>query len=271
MTMTVDRRSFLKCGLAGLACAGFEGALSHAAPRQDLREEFVGDWVRGWRESIPRKPVDESDPNVFVLPRLEFRTLTMVRTLWDAGRPGDENLLAWLRLATNLKISNKLWSERVVAIHDAAKIYTLPFVFMTGEGDFQMHPDESRTFGEYFKRGGFLYADDCVLEPNGDFFYTAFLREIQKAIPGDKMKPVPPDHEIYHCFYDIPGGKSPYVQGNASLPDMGLFLENRLVCFLTAGDVHCGWWAGPPDTYFRREHEPALRMGTNIVLYALTH
>ena len=32
-------------------------------------------------------------------------------------------------------------------------------------------------------------------------FFRAFLLEIQKALPGHQMKPVPFDHPIYHCFF----------------------------------------------------------------------
>jgi hypothetical protein len=49
---------------------------------------------------------------------------------------------------------------------------------------------------------------------------------------------------------------------------MGLFYEGRLVAFLTAGDVHCAWGdrVTPPGL-----QEPCLKMGVNIIVYALTH
>lgn len=258
--------------LASLILLAAVPALGQDQLPQMQYEGFVdADYVRDWRLSVPKTPVNESDPGVFVFPRLRFKTLSFTLTLWDAGPAGDENLMAYMRLHTDLKISCKNWNERNVGIDEFDKIYKLPFLFMSGEGDFNLTPEESTVYGEFFKRGGFLYADDCVMEPNGNFFYRAFIREIQKVLPGLSMRPVPPTHEIYHCFFDIPGGRSPIVQGDRNSPDMGLFYKERLVAFLTAGDVHCGWWAGPPNTYFRANHEACLKMGTNIVIYALSH
>ncbi len=79
------------------------------------------------------------------------------------------------------------------------------------------------------------------------------------------MRPVPRDHDIYHCIYDFPKGAAPYLQGEHQ-PDMGFFYDKRLVAFLTSGDMHCGWEQGFTDT-------PELfhQMGANIVIHALTH
>ena len=52
------------------------------------------------------------------------------------------------------------------------------------------------------------------------------------------------------------------------LPDMGLFIEDRLVAFLTVGDLHCGWTS---RFFTPKVHEECLKMGLNIIVYALTH
>ncbi len=266
----MNRRNFIK----GLSVLGLTGAFEAQAATRGLPsvEVFQNDRTVAFRRSVPRVAVDESDASVFVFPRLQFRTITSTKQKWDVTPSGDETMLSYMRKHTNLKISNRKWGSRVVNVSDAETIYKLPFIFMTGEGDFRFSPEDARVYGEFFKRGGFIYADDCVVEPDGDFFYKAYVREIQKTMPGLSMKPVPSDHEIYKCFFEMPGGRSPFTQGNINQPDMGLFLNNRMVSFLTAGDVHCGWWAGPNGKpRFSRKHEDCMKMGTNIVIYALTH
>ena len=88
-------------------------------------------------------------------------------------------------------------------------------------------------------------------------------------MPGYQMEPVPFDHEIYHCFYDFDQG-APVCQGQPN-PDLGLFYNDRLVCFLTSGDLHCGWIHDVNSSRTGRVIQEAYKMGVNIVIYALTH
>jgi hypothetical protein len=179
----------------------------------------------------------------------------------------DEILLDYLRRNTNIKTSKKRWNERVIRVDDYEKIYTNPILFMTSDGNFRFSKKEAETLGEFFKRGGFLYADDCWADnPPHDRFYRVFTEEIKKTLPGHEMKVMPYDHPIYHCFFDFKRG-APWTKG-VRHRDMGLFYEGRLVAFLTAGDVHCGWgnrFVAPGM------QEECLKFGVNLMVYALTH
>ena len=253
--VTLTRRALLARSLKSAAALSLAGIMvQNASPA-------LG-------QAMPNSILDTTDE--FVLSRFRYVTLTHVESEWDAGAACDDNVLAFLRNVTNIKIASRPWRDRVVGIDEFDKIRQSPFLFMTGEGDFKMTPEEAATLGEFFKRGGFLYGDDCVFENTtgrGDFFYKALMREIQKAMPGYTMQPVPPDHEIYRCFFEFPTGRAPFCQGTPN-PDMGLFCKNRLVCFLTSGDVHCGWWL---ENFGPQKHEECLKMAVNIILYALTH
>jgi hypothetical protein len=223
----------------------------------------------------------DDDPNAFVFPRLKYRTLTNVADNWDVHPYGDETLLARIKQVTNIKVSRKNWNQRVIDIkelgrayahpEEESRIFSLPFLFMTGEGRFELNRQEVATLREYFKRGGFLFGDDCVSNGTGrpgggaDFFYQSFIKELQKVFPDSEMKPLPYDHEIYHCFYDFKKG-APVTQGQVN-PDMGLFLEDRLVAFVISGDIHCGWCG----FFSNAKKEESLKMGVNIIVYALTH
>jgi hypothetical protein len=262
----VTRRSFLGRGarsLAGLAL----GSLGALAIPSSSKGQVPVDFFKDWRDSLPREPVDEADLNTFVFSRLKFITRTAVFGQWDARPDGDENLIAFLRQVTNIPVSYKSWEQRVVAIDDFTQLYHHPFLFMTGEGDFRFEPAEQRALREYFLRGGFLFADDCVAN-GGDFFYQAFIREIRKIFPDNPMRPVANDHDLYHCFFDFPRG-APHCQGQRR-PGMGLFIKDKIVSFVTSGDLHCAWVG------FWKDAQPAmtqecLKMGVNVIVYALSH
>jgi hypothetical protein len=234
-------------------------------------------WASGQLGSSKGEP-DDSD--VFVFSRLQYRALAATQDLWDCGVDKEEDLLEFVRTRTNVKLSKKTFYERAISVRDLrdvyarpdsyTSVYTRPFLFMTGSGKFEFNDPETETLGEYLKRGGFWYVDDCISTPNHTSdFYRIFLREARRIYPGREMEPVPHDHAIYHCAYDVPDG-APWVQGE-HLPDMGLFVKNRLVVFLTAVDLHCGWrWEWTNRTK-HTDKEICRKMGANIITYALTH
>ena len=178
----------------------------------------------------------------------------------------DEMMLDFARRKANLKLSQRPWRDRTVDLLDRNKLFVHPFLFITGDGACTFTEEERANLLEYFRRGGFLYADDCVLGPTGNLFYQGFIREIDKLMPNNPMRPVPYSHPIYHCFYEFPEG-APFCKGQP-MADMGLFLDDRLVAFLTPGDIHCGWYNRftPPGL-----QTPSLKMGVNIIVYSLTH
>ena len=250
----MNRRSFVKLGLQGLAASSAAAAWGQRPSNMPRYE---------------RNPLDEGDPNTFVFARFKFKGHQRTDDEWDVLPVGDENILRHVAGVTNIKLSKRTWKERVVEIDDFAKLYTTPFLFMTGQVDFHFEPDEAQALAEYFKRGGFIYADDCDADIDRMLFYEAYVREMEKIFPGHNVKPLPYDHDLFHCFYDIPDG-SPWYRGEESLkaryPDAALFYKDRMVTFLTGSDVHCRWALRRRDN-----HQESLEMGTNIIVYALTH
>ena len=255
----------MKADLAILSVAGIAGVLLGACANPVLAQSRIR----------------TDDHDAFVFPRLKYKTLTPVKDNWDAHPRGDQTFLSRLARDTNIKIATANWIERVIDIKELgwayshpgeeARIYSTPFLFMTGEGRFEFGREEVATLREYFKRGGFLFGDDCVANGGrgvgrgGDYFYKSFVKEMRKVFPGREMTALPYEHEIYHCFFDFPNG-APRMQGQIR-PDMGLFFEDRLVAFVIAGDIHCGWTGFFP----RAKKEASLEMGVNIVVYSLTH
>lgn len=223
--------------------------------------------LQNWCKNLPHIPPDENDPNVFYFPRLNYEPLTQRRDVWNARMDGDEHLLHYVRSVTNIKITMKPATQQVVSLDKPEEIFKRPFLFMTGESEFSMSQASKELIMEFFKRGGFLYADDCVLG-GGDYFYRSFVREFQNLGPDFEMKEVPFDHPIYHCFFDFERG-APFAQGRQHR-DMGIFYKDKLAAFLTSGDVHCGY-TGFWYTVNPKLTEDCMKIVANIIVYALTH
>ena len=253
----IDRRGFMRRGLK---------ALGGAALAQTLLGMFGGSRVLA--APAPREPQSpEAEKAVktgtFFFPRLKFDVL-QGRASWDIYPIADVNLRRQLCRLTNVNASE---DPVVVSLDDFEKLKRYPFVFATDELHFKFSQKEEENLSEFLLRGGFIYGDDCVLGSTGIFFFEDFRKMMNKIYPDNPMRRVSDDHEIYHCYFDLP--KLPFLQGQ----DVGAWATfdrktGRILTFLTPTDLHCGW----TGWYFRPELNLAsLKMGINIIIYYLSH
>jgi hypothetical protein len=173
------------------------------------------------------------------------------------------NLLRGLKERTTVPVRSL--KEVVVEAGDE-KLFSIPFLFMTGHGNVKLGEDEVRNLRKYLTSGGFLFAnDDYGMD-------KAFRREIRRVFPDAPLVEVPFSHPIYRSFYDFPSGL-PKIHEHDRLPPQGfgVFHEGRLVVFydyqsdIGNGLEDAGTYDDPPE-----KREAALRMAINIVVYAMT-
>jgi len=201
----------------------------------------------------------------FYFPRLQFQNLQPVNKPWDVWPQGDQKLRDAVKKMSNINI---LTDPVVVNLDKPEELFKYPFVFMTSEGSFSISEKNIKTAREYLLKGGFIYADDCTLNQQGDVFFLSFIAQMAKIFPDNPMRPVPNDHEIYTCFFKLNG--APHCQG-VKHPGMGLFEKEsgRLMAFVTSGDVHCGWVGFGNLSGVEREN--SIKLGINVIVYCLTH
>ena len=203
----------------------------------------------------------------FFFPRLMFHVKDETGDQWNIYPVGDVILRKRLKQLTNVNVSEDAVIVRLADLDSACRY---PFVFATSEGYFDLPKNEEENLKEFLMRGGFVYADDCVLGKTGDRFFRDYRKMIDKLFEKERleMRRVPNDHEIHHCYFDFPDGP-PFLQGVNHGP-WALFEKGtgRIMTYLTPGDLHCGWtcmWC-PKDM-----SDACLRMGINIIIYYLMH
>ncbi len=147
------------------------------------------------------------------------------------------------------------------------KFFSYPFVFLTGHGKISFTDFEVQRLRTYLENGGFLYADD-------DYgMDKAFRREIKKVFPGQDLVELPFSFGLYHCQFDFPRGVPKTHEHDGKPPQgFGLFHNGRLVVYYTYESNPSDGW-DPPDVHGDppAKREEALRFGTNILVWALTH
>ncbi len=181
---------------------------------------------------------------------------------WYANPSSLPNLIEFVREYTDIPA---VYSGKYVEPGDD-DLFNYPYLYMTGHGNIKFTDKEIERLRIYLTSGGFLHADDNYgLDP-------AFRREIKKIFPDKELVELPFDHEIYHCFYDFPGGL-PKIHEHDGNPaqGFGIFHEGRLIVFYTyETDLGDGWENAEVHSDSEEKRRAALEMGTNIIIFAMT-
>ena len=182
---------------------------------------------------------------------------------WYNDPSAEVNLLTFVKQHTHIDCDTQY--QFVDCSSD--KLFTYPFLFMTGHGNIAFSDYEVQRLRTYLTQGGFLYADD-------DYgMDKAFRREIKKVIPDQDLVELPFTYGLYSCLFQFPNGVPKTHEHNGKPPQgFGIFYKGRLVVFYTYESNPSDGWADPDvhgDPEWKRQE--ALRFGTNIVVWALSH
>lgn len=182
---------------------------------------------------------------------------------WYNDPSAEVNLLGFIKQNTGLDVEPRYEFVDI----SSENFFSYPLLFLTGHGNITFSENEVRRLRTYLENGGFLFADD-------DYGMDKTLRrEMKKVFPGQEMAELPFSHPLYHSQFDFPNGP-PKTHEHDGKPaqGFGLFHNGRLVVYYTFETNPSDGWADP-DVHNDPEpkRKEALRFGTNIVMYALTH
>jgi hypothetical protein len=182
---------------------------------------------------------------------------------WYNDPSGEVNLLKFVRQNSSIDVNPRYEYVEIMS----ENFFSYPFVYITGHGNIVFSETEVRRLRTYLENGGFLYADD-------DYgMDKAFRREMKKVFPSQELVELPFNHGLYRCQFDFPNGPPKTHEHDGKRPQgFGLFHNGRLVVYYTYETNPSDAWADPEvhnDPEAKRQE--ALRFGTNIVVWALTH
>ena len=182
---------------------------------------------------------------------------------WYSDPSSLPNLLRFISEHTRIDAAER---EAQVQIADE-ELFSHPYIYMTGHGNVSFSDGEIARLRHYLESGGFLHADDNY------GMDESFRRELKKVFPKKDLVELPPSHELFHCHFDFPDGLPKIHQHDGGRPQaLGLFDEERLMLLYTyESDLGDGWEDAHEHGDEPEKRLAALRMGTNIVVWALTH
>ena len=199
---------------------------------------------------------------------LQAQTFTIARVHYSGG--GDwysdpsslPNLLTYVKENTSVSIDPE--EVRIKLTDDNANQY--PYLYLTGHGNIRFTDSEVIALRSILMNGGFLHADDNY------GMDASFRREIKRVFPNKDLIHLPHDHPVFHIYYSLPKGL-PKVHEHDNKPPqaLALFEDKRMILLYTyESDLGDGWEDASVHQDPWPVREAALKMGVNIVYFALT-
>ena len=180
---------------------------------------------------------------------------------WYSDEQSLAELLDFTRKQTRMDVAPQ---EDVVEL-SSDKLFTYPYLYLTGHGNVRFTDDESRRLRRYLEGGGFLHIDDNYgLDRH-------IRRELKKVFPDQTLVELPFTHPIYQSHFSFANGLPKVHEHDGKDPQgFGLFLDGRLVVFYSfESDLGDGWEPEEVHQVPPEKRLNALRMGVNILSFAM--
>ena len=181
---------------------------------------------------------------------------------WYSNASSLPNLLNYVKSNTPMSVHD---DEVRIKLTDE-NLNQYPYMYLNGHGNIKLSNKEIIALRSSLLNGGFLHADDNY------GMDKSFRREMKKVFPSKKFIPLPDDHPIFKSYFYIPEGL-PKIHEHDNKPAQALALfekERMIVLYTYESDLGDGWEDSNVHKNPWPVREAALKMGVNIIYYALT-
>ncbi|MGN6368400.1 MAG: DUF4159 domain-containing protein [Phycisphaerae bacterium] len=188
---------------------------------------------------------------------------------WDPTPHGLPNLLKFIDENSTLNVQFK---RQVVSLDDV-DVLKQPLLYMTGLREFALTEKEQKRLGDYLKAGGILFGEAAM---GSQQFDASFRRMVSQVLPGAELKELPADHPIFSNVFKLRTVTySPLVQTaepNLKQPMLEAVVKDGVPVVIYSHWSLSNGWEGLPNPYAKAYgEEDALKLGTNVLVYTLTH
>jgi hypothetical protein len=220
--------------------------------------------------SFGRGPVQNDPPSTeVIIARLHFGTNGNIRhSGWSHNYPGsDREINGFLKRKTLIDIDEM--SYLIVEL-GSSEVFDYPFAYVSEPGEMQLTEQEVINLREYILRGGTIIMDDF----DGDWQWDQMESQVRRAFPDRTLLPIAEDHTLYSAHETLENlqAMSQYVPGN-DITYYGLYTDDgRLAIMAGHNNDLANFWDWYSDGSMPlKPSTDAFRLGTNAVIYSMTH
>jgi hypothetical protein len=207
---------------------------------------------------------------------------------WETDFPeGDDNLARRLEQLTRVQVNRTAFSRLLTA----SDLGDFPLLYMSDVGYMVLNEAERLALRRYLLNGGFVWVDDFW----GDAEWQQFAQTMRAVLPGREWQRLERDHPILRTVFDLddipqipavsfaspvsgtaePAGAHKLPAGSLEEAQMRAWVDDdgRIMVLATHNtDVGDGWEREAyGQWYFETFSTKSYMVGTNVVIYAMTH
>ena len=201
---------------------------------------------------------------------------------WNSDETALSELIKFIHEHTNISISKiRRDNELKVKIGDE-EFFKRKYLYMTGHGELRKNglwqgikltKNEIKDLRKHLINGGFLHVDDNYN------FDKSFFNEIKFVFPEKEWVILEKNHDIFNIFYKMENGLPKIHKHDNNEPKaLGMYHNGRLIILYTLESDLC-YGLEKDEEHIRitgtkldyNKKLDALKMGTNIIIYALSH
>ncbi len=181
-----------------------------------------------------------------------------------------DSLLGQIARRTSIEVNREPLQIRL----SHPNLFQYPFIYMAGDDGFGTFSlSELHRLRNYLSYGGFILIDDNSVKANSKFDISV-RKMISALFPQVPLRRISRDHSIFRSFYlinRVAGRKqiNPYLEG--------INIKGRTVLIYSTNDLGGAWarnklgqWTHDIVGGGSRQRQLAIRLGVNIIMYALT-
>jgi hypothetical protein len=261
----------LGCGWDGHEVPLLKKAIYYDVPSADK----IGLNIAGYAVGYARIGRAEAKPELFGAldekhPTDEFVFAQIKHNgAWNVESGGASRLLEDLRQNTSLRVSLK--RVPVQPGHDDLSSFT--FLYLSGLDDFRWDATALSALKRFLDAGGTLLINNGL---GLRTFDAAVRRELKNLLPGATLAPLPLGHPVFNSVFKLT--EAAYTPAEAAVrPSLtqpyleGISLNGDVKVIYSPIDLETGWQGLNPPLARAYQSDDALKLGVNIIMYAMTH
>lgn len=199
----------------------------------------------------------------------------------ELGAGGDQAARALPHAAAMIgdRIPINVAAARNSVGFDLETLSNVPVLWLHGQSEFELSPDERQSLRQYVRNGGLIFASAIC---GDEAFATSFRREISETLPEASLRPMPADHpaltnafggfDIRNLPVRIPArtGESLKINERRQPPELEVAsVDGADAVFFSPLDVSCALESQNSVQCPGYKTADAAQIVANLLLYAL--
>lgn len=266
-TMALVSRFGLSVGWEGISRDDYRAYVIEDARKLGINIVSYAIAQKAWLQAVPTVPSPAVE-------RTTTDTLHVAQIIydgeWKTRTMGLSLLLQTFNRKTDVKVTLAVKDMRLTD----RGIFDAPILYITGHEDFYLSGKEAVRLREFLTKGGFLIAESCCGRGGFD---KAFRAEMERVLPDRKMKRIPGNSTIYSIPNKLDRiGVTPSLSAKVGAavwsPALeGIKLDDNYAVVYSRYGMAGGWEMSQNPYADGYDNVGAMKLGQNILMYAITH